>query len=444
MEFDFDDLKKLRESKKFLYVRTVLYAAVTYVVYVLLLALMNFTIAASHDSLGAFFSSTGYIGAYAWVYFLEVLLAILFTNSAFLVFATYDRPTREEFLKHNSIVSFKLKGAWKGALKDRFFWVRMATVWGLYLLFPAKGFVQISYLITTLLRISAFPALVTRLIGIAAFFAVSLGFSLFIYGDVRRMWLEMPRRVSKVQLFNSTEKKLKRKYSLGAMVWRLIYTTAITYIGVLALPAILGAVGVFGAVLLMLAQLKWTWIILGVAIGITYYFCIRSRFRFLWRLRRCCKKNGFKVIAKKHPYLSLIHDGGKYNIVLQANGKTYYCKILASVKKTNKIYLLPDGTCERARLLHIPAPRVIRKGGFIQANTMDMNEGREAFRIVSTFDYRFEADGEKVLLFNPVPKFLYKKVEDGTSRPLDNGETVGEYTIYAANAFLRALERNCA
>ncbi|MBQ8441585.1 MAG: hypothetical protein IJX19_13055, partial [Clostridia bacterium] len=117
---------------------------------------------------------------------------------------------------------------------------------------------------------------------------------------------------------------------------------------------------------------------------------------------------------------------------------------LASVKKTNKIYLLPDGTCERARLLHIPAPRVIRKGGFIQANTMDMNEGREAFRIVSTFDYRFEADGEKVLLFNPVPKFLYKKVEDGTSRPLDNGETVGEYKIYAANAFLRALERDCA
>ena len=77
-------------------------------------------------------------------------------------------------------------------------------------------------------------------------------------------------------------------------------------------------------------------------------------------------------------------------------------------------------------------------------NTMNLDEDREMFRSVSTFDYRFDAEGEKILLFNPVPTFLFRKAEDETSCPLDNGETVGEYKVFSGNGFLRALERDCA
>ena len=429
MKFDSDDLKKLHENKTASYVRSVVYAALTYIVYAILLFAMNLALAAIYEDQPLV------------IYGLEVATAIFFLNSILLIFFTYDRATREDFLKHNSEATFKPKGAWMEALIDKHFWIRTVVMWGLYLLHPTVGFSALPNFITNLFWLEPMSAEACRFIGIALFVPISFGLSLFVYGDVRKMWLEMPHRLFEIHIFESTEKKLQEKYSLRAMLWRISYTTGLIFLVALIFPLLIGLIVTAGAVAVLLAKIKWTWIILGVVVGVTYYLCIRTRFRFLRNLKKCCKKNGFELVAKKHPYLSLIHDGGGYNLVVKANGKTYYCRILASVKKTNKIYLRPDGICERARLVRIPVPRVFRTGPFVQVNKIDMDEGREAFRIVSTFDYRFEADGEKILLFNPVPVYLLKKAENGTSRVLDNGDTIGEYTVFSGNAFLRSLER---
>lgn len=430
MEFDYDDLKKLHENKAYSLARTVLYAAVTYIVYALLLLVINLALAAIYD------------GQPLLIYGLEVATAIFFLNSMLLIFFTYDRATREDFLKHNSESTFKPNGAWKGAWRDKHFWIRMAVMWGLYLILPAVGFSSVPMLITTLLWLDPLPLLACRLIGIALFLPVSLWLSLFAYGDVRKMWIELPRRL--FHITNSAEKRVEKTYRLTTMLWRVAYTTGLTFFAALIFPLLLGAIVTAIGVAVMLAQIKWTWIIVGIIVAITYYLCIRRRFLFLCRLKKCCKKNGFELVAKKHPYLSLIHDGGGYNLVVKANGKTYYCRILASVRKSNKIYLRTDGICERARLVRFPVIRVIQRHGFVMVNPLDMDEGREMFRIVSTFDYRFEAEGEKILLFNPVPTFLFRKAENGSFGHLDNGETIGEYKVFSGNGFLRALERDCA
>ena len=429
MKFDSDDLKKLHENKVASYVRCVAYAALTYAVYAILLFVMNLALSEIYEDQPLV------------IYGLELATAIFFLNSMLLIFFTYDRSTREEFLKHNSEATFKPKGAWMEALIDKHFWIRTVVMWGLYLLLPTVGFSALPNFITNLFWLEPMSAEDCRFIGIALFVPISFGLSLFVYGDVRKMWLEMPHRLFEIHIFESTEKKLQEKYSLRAMLWRISYTTGLIFLGALIFPLLIGLIVTAGAVAVLLAKIKWTWIILGVVAGVTYYLCIRTRFRFLRRLKKCCKKNGFELVAKKHPYRSIVRDGGGYNLVIKAHGKTYYCRILASVKKTNKIYLRTDGICERARLVRIPVPRVFRTGPFVQVNKIDMDEGREAFRIVSTFDYRFEADGEKILLFNPVPVYLLKKAENGTSRVLDNGDTIGEYTVFSGNAFLRSLER---
>ena len=429
MKFDSDDLKKLHENKVAAYVRCVAYAALTYAVYAILLFVMNLAL------------SEIYEGQPLVIYGLEIATAIFFLNSMLLIFFTYDRSTREEFLKHNSEATFKPKGAWKRALQDKHFWIRMAVTWGLYLILPTVGFSSIPTFITSLFWLEPLPPLACRLIGVAVFLPVSLGLSLFVYGDVRKMWIELPRRLFHIR--KSAEKQVEKTYRLTTMLWRVAYTTGLTFLAALIAPLLLGVVVTAFGVALLLARIKWTWIFLGLVAGVTYYLCIRTRFRFLRRLKKCCKKNGFELVAKKHPYRSIIRDGGGYNLVVKANGKTYYCRFLASVKKSNKIYLRTDGICERARLVRFPVIRVIQRHGYVMANPLDMDEGREMFRMVSTFDYRFEAEGEKILLFNPVPKFLFRKAENGSFGHMDNGDTIGEYTVFSGNSFLRSLERDC-
>ena len=437
MQFDFEKVKKIRENPAYPYVRSVLWAALTYGVYALLLLIMSLSLKS------AYYNADGTAELVAdpnlLYYALQSLLSIIFMNSAFLTFAVYDKWERVHFLERNAEQAYETKGASKKALQDIHFWIRLITVWGLFLLLPATGFSTIPLVFTSLFHKAPLSGFLTTLIAFLCFAAASFGFWLFAYLDSRKAWLDLKNL--KTHAWESKERKRKKKYGFFAMIRRLIGTSVLYCVGVMVLPALFGAIAMAVAILLVLAQIKWTWIILGIALLITYYLCIRRRFRFMRNLKKSCKQYKFKLLEVKHPYRSIFRDSGGYNIAIRANGKNYYCRILASVKKSNKIYLCPDGTCERARLVRMPTPRVTGKRGFVQANQMNLDEGREIFRIVSSFDYRFEADGEKILLFNPVPKFLFKKV-DGTSRPLDNGETVGEYTVYSGNAFLRKLERD--
>ena len=76
----------------------------------------------------------------------------------------------------------------------------------------------------------------------------------------------------------------------------------------------------------------------------------------------------------------------------------------------------------------------------------DANQERtlEFFNHVSVSDYTFEADGIKVVILNPVARRVYVESTNGKLAPIDNGDLVGDYKFFTGNAFLRALERDCA
>ena len=68
-----------------------------------------------------------------------------------------------------------------------------------------------------------------------------------------------------------------------------------------------------------------------------------------------------------------------------------------------------------------------------------LDEDRDVLSFASVIDYRFEADGEKVLILNPVPKKVLRKFQN-TTREVDNGDRIGGYLVYTGNAFLRGLQ----
>ena len=61
------------------------------------------------------------------------------------------------------------------------------------------------------------------------------------------------------------------------------------------------------------------------------------------------------------------------------------------------------------------------------------------FDFTSSYTLTYESSDMKILVLNPTPKYIYKVCE-GVALPADNGESIGNYKIYTATAFLRALE----
>jgi len=66
----------------------------------------------------------------------------------------------------------------------------------------------------------------------------------------------------------------------------------------------------------------------------------------------------------------------------------------------------------------------------------------ELFRFTTKTDFSFEGEGQRVLIVNPVPYALFAGTEKH-AQPIDNGERVGPYKVFAGSAFLNALERDC-
>ena len=105
------------------------------------------------------------------------------------------------------------------------------------------------------------------------------------------------------------------------------------------------------------------------------------------------------------------------------------------------------GMFTRIKIFRIPFPRLgtpqggVARGRFIQGIDRGTGDDRELFRVSAEVDYTFEAPGKKLLILNPPTKFV-KISHQGTTKDADNGDRVGEYTIYSSGSFLRTLDRN--
>ncbi len=149
---------------------------------------------------------------------------------------------------------------------------------------------------------------------------------------------------------------------------------------------------------------------------------IFTRISFTSKLKRLCKENKYKLSKIVSPIRSLFfkHNGENFNITVKQ--KTYSCKLIGVKKASLPILLSPDGTGE---ILH----------AFVFA-------GIKWFQYSKSFDFGYESKYKKVLIINPLSKFVYT-AENGSLLELDNGDRVGDYYIYTAQGFLNSADRDC-
>ncbi|MBR2020433.1 MAG: hypothetical protein IKA05_08560 [Clostridia bacterium] len=440
--FDREDyihfLQKVKAHRAYPHVMAVLRAIGTYAAYALMCRLTVDSIHSNFHSI-----AEGYIPYEAVIReILGILLLILMLNSVLLTFALYHRLDREMFLQRATLEEYDARKEKGIILHDWPFWVELGSLWVFFLVFPPiYGYSHIWNLIPTLK--AALSPILQRLLLTVLFAIASFLLSFHSRLDARNYWLELPGRLMSHRVWMSMSKKKQRKYSFGSFLLRLLGYMLI-YVWVIPMAAVTLAVliNLLGIARLLLVTPLFFVPLLAVIVWF-YLRALRYRGKFIRKLKRICLENGFELFDCRRPYRSIFRDTNGYCFGVTAHGKTYYCRLLASVKRGNQMILDENGTCTRvAGLLRTFQARMTSVGGYVQAEMPAKDGEREILSYTTSIDYRFEADGEKLLILNPVPKKVLRKVQN-TTREVDNGDRIGEYLVYTGNAFIRSLQADC-
>ncbi len=391
------------------------------------------------------------------IMFLSPLIAIVLwtflLNSTLVNFANFDRSERLKFFER-----YHGKIDWEGEKvlirKNKLMWVEVGVMTFLFFtVFSHHAVFSGAFdLIAQIPFMPRVPDGLRPVLTTAIFFGVLYWLEIRTRLEARRFWLcpEGGRRKGS-RLWESRETHKQKMFGSPRRIRKLLTSYVIILMGAKVTPIAVAIA--YGFVLVGWALIKqaviWAkgpalWIVLTLLFLLVFGLAIRKRFLFLHRLKRTCKECGFRMLDLKHPVLSVFRDLKGYTFAIEANGAVYYCRLIASVKRSNKMIFLPDGTASRNVTFHIPQPLLIGVGRFVQYHDRGNGDDREFARYERCFQYAFEAgEGKKILLLNPVPRrAVYEN--DGHKSELDNGSIIGEngeYTVYSGNAFLRFLKR---
>ena len=370
-------------------------------------------------------------------FLVQGVILFLFLGSLIRIFAERDAAMREEIYPGAEQVGGFRENA-KAVLHARLFWIEFAVLALLPLLLPLEcGFYPITYV---LFSHTALSRGVQKLILLCIVAPAMLLMLLWHHVGALYTWQEA--------------EIAQRPDNSRALAGPVLTTAALYMAALLLLPAIITALL---SALSFLATISFSLVGIVIAtaillmLSLRYLRALHIRRKFLKNLRERCEKCGFELSRIQRPYRSLLRIGEGFDFTVKANGKTYSCKLLAGLSRGNAIALSPQGV---ASTVHIVGLRILPPRHMYQATYFMQGDARrmlgggtwyshmELFRFTTKADFSFEGEGQKVLIVNPVPYALLAGTE-AHAHPIDNGETLGDYKVFAGTAFLNALERDC-
>ena len=237
------------------------------------------------------------------------------------------------------------------------------------------------------------------------------------------LFINLLAHISVITLWQSDAKW--RKYeSKKTKSSSFIYTIAIyafaPILMAIFLPLLVYIPLIFEAIGLFMTPVTTVFLVLLVSFLILYppLRAYRIRKKTIKQIKESCEQNGYDISDIKEPYLSIFNPCEGESFSLTKGEKTYSCKFIAAPKKSIPMAIHPDGK------MHFFYEIKIR--------------GVKIFSYKTEKQFAYDSKDLKILIVNPVPKKLmaYK----GTIVEIDNGQFVGDYKIYNATAFIRAID----
>ena len=239
------------------------------------------------------------------------------------------------------------------------------------------------------------------------------------------LFINLLAHISVIQLWQS-EAKWQKYESKKTKSSSFIYTLAIyafaPILMAVFLPILVYIPLVFQAVGLFMTPATTVLLVLLIAFLVLFppLRACSIRKKTIKQIKASCLQNGYDISDIKEPYLSILKPCEGESFSITKGGKTYSCKLIAAPKKSLPMAIHPDGQMHFFHEVKIRGVKIL------------------SYKTVKHFSY--DSKDSKILIVNPVPKKLmaYK----GTIVEIDNGELVGDYKIYNATAFVRAIDND--
>ena len=161
---------------------------------------------------------------------------------------------------------------------------------------------------------------------------------------------------------------------------------------------------------------------------------IRRRAKFIRRLKKACKQNGYELEFKRGFFKSLSWAKGEaLDLTVKAGRWTYYVKFA-----TSKRFLAGFTFVSKNQMKYT---KIARHNRF----TLILDFKDKIYTMPIAFPKDIDENDKysvKAILINPAVMNVEKKGSDGVVVPTGSGEKLFGYTIYTGSGFIETLKRN--
>ena len=202
----------------------------------------------------------------------------------------------------------------------------------------------------------------------------------------------------------------------------VLWTLAFAFIAYIS-PSYVGIFGIVGWLALEHVYVTLAVIFVPAIIYflVSYTVAFLKRISFIKALKRTCKTNGYKLSKIKRPYFSILDVTDNEDFTVEANGRTYVCKLLSGKRRSIPMIFSDDGTAAYEHGL-----------GFGKAKVVNYYK---------SFSYELPNNGIKCVIVTHHPRKFFTETQ-GSTRQLHLGDRFGGYNLLHPDAFLRSVENN--
>ncbi len=324
-----------------------------------------------------------------------ICLTVLFFFVLSLVRLTivYDNARRKAYMAENSH-SFKNDVCFMA--KQKSMYVRAGVIAFIYIVLPIKwSFTAISILLPN------------KFLSLAVLFSILAIITVLANLSAYKHWRK-----------GNEEKYYETKYYNKEII-----LIAVAYSGgAIAIAVMIPFFPMFSFILKELPIVKIIAVCACVTLAVIVYKYINAyskRRSCIKRLEKLCFEKGYKLSKINKPYRSLFKFYDEENFNVTVGCKKYSVKFISAIRRNTPFNISSNGDLTFVRTFRIFKVKL--------------------FDFTNSYTLTYESSDMKILVLNPTPKYIYKVCE-GVALPADNGESIGNYKIYTATAFLRALE----
>ena len=222
----------------------------------------------------------------------------------------------------------------------------------------------------------------------------------------------------------------------------VLYALQLTILalGFFWLTVLLGSIGIFLAVSFAVAFVWWK-----------FFRVFRKRVKFLFKLKKECKKLGYKIKFYRSFFKGLFFNKSGVDLTVDTGKKLWTVRFLPC-KKYNMDLIFED---EKTIVMKINPVRL--KGslmGEVNSSTPATARATGLIGLTSVFrkskekrlEYSFTEmreqlyrKSERALIVNPVPHTMKKKEADGATYETGTGERMWGYTVFSGSGFINML-----